>query len=173
MQIRGKRIHIREKGETTHTNGKLVFPIIDTSSSTTMIDCSVVTNSDEVENKIENRHVKLSWRKTDTDTTDTGTEICMVLHPSGKHLHSPFIEEAQCNYHKKEEIKEEAVTLPCNIGYGYHRTAGWLMSNNKLNLPVDNGMGAKENIADTECNTNETIDDTRRGAKTLEDDWIW
>ena len=112
----------------------------------------------------------MSW--SNTANKDTNQKMCMDVHPLGKHLHSPFIKEAHCNYQKNEQIKEEPVIFPYNIGYGYRRTAGWLMNNNELNLPVDNEMYAGEEIVATERNAKESIDDPRRGAKTLRNDWI-
>ena len=61
---------------------------------------------------------------------------------------------------------------PYRIGYGYRRTAGWLMNKNELNLPVNNELYVEEEIDVTKSNENKTVDDPRRGAKTLESEWI-
>ena len=62
--------------------------------------------------------------------------------------------------------------FPDNIGYGFRRTAGWIINNENLTVTADNEMYAGEEIVATECDAKETIDDPKRGAKILENDWI-
>ena len=138
-----------------------------------MVNRSIITDSDEVEiiiTNIEGQDFKMSWRN--TVHTDTNDENYMVIHPPGKHLHFPFNETAHCNNQNTKQIKEESVMSPYRIGYSYRRTAGWLMNKNELNLPVNNELYVEEEIEATESNENETVDDPRRGAKTLESEWI-
>ena len=163
------RIHIREEVRTTHMNGKLVVPMLDTCSSATVVNRSIITDSNEDEIRIESQGYKLSWRN--TVNTDTDEEMCMDVHPPGKHLHLLRDEIAHCNNQNNKQTKEEPVIFPYKIGYGYCRTAGWLMNNNELNLPVNNEMYVGEEIEATESNENETIDDPRRGTKNLESVW--
>ena len=65
---------------------------------------------------------------------DTDSLNYMDIHPSGKHLHFSFDETTHYSNHANtrdntEESEEESVTSPYRIGYGYRRTAGWLMNN--------------------------------------------
>ena len=47
------------------------------------------------------------------------------------------------------------------------------MNKNELNLPVNNELYVEEEIDVTKSNENKTVDDPRRGAKTLESEWIF
>ena len=173
IRLEETRIHIRKKVGTTHINEKLVAPMFDSCSAATMVNRSIITDSDEVEiiiTNIEGQDFKMSWRN--TVHTDTNDENYMVIHPPGKHLHFPFNETAHCNNQNTKQIKEESVMSPYRIGYGYRRTAGWLMNKNELNLPVNNELYVEEEIDVTKSNENKTVDDPRRGAKTLESEWI-
>ena len=75
----------------------------------------------------------------------------MDIHPPGKHLHFPFNETAHCSNHtntrdNNKQIGEESVASPYRIGYGYRRTAGWLMNNGYLSLLATNELHIDEEI---------------------------
>ena len=153
--------------------------MFDSCSSPTVINRSIITDSDEVEiriTNIEGQSYKMSWRN--AVDTDTDSMNYMDIHPPGKHLHFPFNETAHCSNHTKtrdnnKQIEGESVTFPYIIGYGYRRTAWWMMNNGYLNLPATNELHIGEEIEIIDNNENEIIDDPRRGARTLESNQIY
>ena len=98
--------------------------MFDSGSSATVINHSIIADSDEVEIRIRNiegQSYKMSWRN--AVDADTDSLNYMDIHPSGKHLHFPFNETAHYSNHTNtrdntEQSEGESVTSPYGIGYG-------------------------------------------------------